>query len=58
MAFFRLAEDGNAKAASRPRVQPAPAASNTALRFGQGPSKDRAARASTSGVDETAFTNF
>ena len=58
MAFFRLAEDGNAKAASRPRAQPAAAASNTALRFGQGSSKARAARASTSGVDETAFTNF
>jgi methyl-accepting chemotaxis protein len=58
MAFFRLAEDDGAKAVSRPRAPVAAASSNTALRFGQGSPKGRSVKASTSGVDETAFTNF
>ena len=64
MGFFRLADDQATKSVTTTRAKAAPAASNTALRFGQaGNSKAaRPAKASASsagaGVDEASFTSF
>ena len=64
MGFFRLADDQTTKPATSARAKAAPAASNTALRFGQaGQAKAaRPAKASASsagaGVDEASFTSF
>ena len=64
MGFFRLADDKTSRPASTTRAKAAPAASNTALRFGQAGNAKAArtakAPASSTGasVDEASFTSF
>ncbi len=64
MGFFRLADDDGAKPVAKSRAKVAPAANNSALRFGQGGAAKASRPAKASGqtasaaVDEASFTNF